>query len=82
MSTDLDINAGDYDGRTALHLAAAEGHAEIVQYLIEQNAKLHEKDRWGNTPLHEATKSADKDESYRQIIEMIQSYSPEHYTAS
>lgn len=82
MSTDLDINAGDYDGRTALHLAAAEGHSEIVQYLIGQNAKLHEKDRWGNTPLHEATKSADKDESYRQIIEMIQSYSPEHYTAS
>ena len=26
-----DPNAGDYDRRTALHLAAAEGHVELVE---------------------------------------------------
>jgi glutaminase len=29
------ICKGDYDGRTALHLAASEGHLNIVQYLVE-----------------------------------------------
>ena len=32
---DLDMNMCDYDGRTALHLAAAEGHEEIVKFLLE-----------------------------------------------
>jgi ankyrin repeat protein len=29
----IDINVGDYDGRTALHLASEEGHLDIVKYL-------------------------------------------------
>ena len=29
------MNMCDYDGRTALHLAAAEGHEEIVKFLLE-----------------------------------------------
>lgn len=30
----IDCDVGDYDGRTALHLAASEGHLEILQFLI------------------------------------------------
>lgn len=48
--------AGDYDGRTALHLAAAEGNLQAAQSLVTTGhanpAAL--RDRWGNTPLDEA----------------------------
>ncbi|XP_054267441.1 glutaminase liver isoform, mitochondrial isoform X2 [Macrosteles quadrilineatus] len=51
----MDMTLCDYDGRTALHLAAAEGHLDCVQFMLEQCGVPHNaKDRWGNTPLNEA----------------------------
>ena len=51
------LHLHDYDGRTPLHLACAEGHSEVVQYLVtEVNVDVVCKDRWGNTPHHEASK--------------------------
>ena len=40
-----DVNKGDYDNRTALHLAAAEGQEDIVKYLINRGADVNKKDR-------------------------------------
>ena len=31
----VDMNMGDYDGRTALHLACVENHPACVKYLID-----------------------------------------------
>ena len=54
----FDMNLGDYDNRTALHLACSEGHINCVKFLIGIcNVDLQVRDRWGNTPLEEAKKS-------------------------
>lgn len=39
---------GDYDARTALHLAASEGHLQVVEYFIEQGffKDIMINDRW------------------------------------
>ena len=51
----LTVDAGDYDKRTALHIAAAEGNPQAVRVLIEEGgADPGVKDRWGFTPLDEA----------------------------
>lgn len=42
-------NVQDYDKRTALHLAASEGHAPIVELLLQYKANLNLKDRWQRT---------------------------------
>lgn len=42
-------NVQDYDQRTALHLAASEGHAPIVELLLHYNANVNLKDRWQRT---------------------------------
>ena len=34
------MNAGNYDGRTALHLAAAEGHLASVRYQFRTTARM------------------------------------------
>ncbi|XP_068165368.1 glutaminase kidney isoform, mitochondrial-like isoform X2 [Antennarius striatus] len=51
----MDMEQRDYDSRTALHVAAAEGHSEVVRFLLEA-CKVNPipRDRWGNTPMDEA----------------------------
>jgi hypothetical protein len=44
-------NSADYDGRTPLHIAAAEGNGVIVKVLVEEGgARLDMRDRWAHGP--------------------------------
>jgi len=44
--------AGDDNGYTAIHAAAAYGHQELFQMLLTAGADIHARDNDGDTPLH------------------------------
>jgi len=61
ISGDVDVNEGDYDKRTALHLAAGEGNVDIVKLLCEYKADINTEDRWGNRPLDDAVRGVNQE---------------------
>ncbi|KAL7536093.1 hypothetical protein ACHAWF_009443 [Thalassiosira exigua] len=46
----VDVDAGDYDQRTALHLAAGEGHLDVVQFLCKRGANANAADEGHRQP--------------------------------
>jgi len=67
---DVDLSVGDYDGRTPLHLAAAEGHFETVKFLLSKcKVNPNPKDRWNRTPYSES-----KELNYDKISQYIHGY--------
>jgi Protein tyrosine and serine/threonine kinase/Ankyrin repeats (3 copies) len=54
---DADVNYADYDRRTALHIACAEGQSRVVDLLLESGSDFNLKDRWGGTPLTDARRN-------------------------
>jgi hypothetical protein len=57
----INVDEGDYDQRTALHLAAGEGNFNIVQLLCAYGANVNIEDRWGGRPLDDAGRSKKAD---------------------
>jgi serine/threonine protein kinase len=55
------MNEGDYDKRTALHLAAGEGHVDILNVLLKAGADPNAQDRWGGRPLDDAIRNCHED---------------------
>lgn len=52
---DVEVDAQDNEGLTALHSASGawpEGHPEVVKLLLDRGAKAHVRDNGGNTALH------------------------------
>jgi ankyrin repeat protein len=65
----LDINQGDYDKRTALHLACSEGRLKMVELLLSQEGiDIDVLDRWGNKPIDDAKRAKYNSE---KIIELL-----------
>nr|XP_029133053.1 glutaminase kidney isoform, mitochondrial-like [Labrus bergylta] len=66
----VDMEQRDYDSRTALHVASAEGHTEVVRFLLEA-CKVNPvpRDRWGNTPIEEAVQFGHHD-----VVAVLQEY--------
>ncbi|KAG8432804.1 hypothetical protein GDO86_017158 [Hymenochirus boettgeri] len=66
----MDMEQRDYDSRTALHVASAEGHVEVVRFLIEAcKVNPFPKDRWNNTPMDEAMHFGHHD-----VVKILQEY--------
>ena len=57
-SSPSELNAMDNEGRTALHVAAANGLADAVNVLTHRGAPLDERDKYGKTPLDLAVENA------------------------
>ena len=66
----VDLTEADYDGRTALHLAASENQIEVVKYLLSRNVPISPVDRWGGTPLDDAKRS-----NHNELIEFLEKQS-------
>lgn len=49
--TDL-LTKLNQDGNTALHYAAANGHLEILEFILQNGADPNARNSSGNTPLH------------------------------
>lgn len=68
LKAGIDVNAADYDKRTAAHIAAAEGNVAAIKVLAEHDANLSLQDRWGNTVRQEAQRN-----NARQLIDYLKS---------
>nr|XP_055070898.1 glutaminase kidney isoform, mitochondrial isoform X2 [Misgurnus anguillicaudatus] len=70
----MDMEQRDYDSRTALHVAAAEGHMEVVRFLLEAcKVNPGPKDRWGNTPIEEA-----RHFGHHDVVTLLQEYNEKY----
>jgi len=54
LDNGVDVDTGDYDKRTALHLASSEGHIDVVECLLARGANVNATDRMGFSPLVDA----------------------------
>jgi glutaminase len=63
------INAYDYDGRTALGIAASEGNLVAVKYLVDNGANIKHRDSRGNNALDDAIR-----EKRESTIEFLRSH--------
>ena len=52
----IGVDSCDDMGRSALHVAASEGHVEMVEYLLVKGANPCISDRHGNSPLNDAVR--------------------------
>lgn len=66
LAQKIDIDTCDYDGRSALHVAASNKNIEIVRYLLINGANKNLRDRWNNKPIDDADR--EKCEEIQELL--------------
>jgi ankyrin repeat protein len=66
LAGDYDVNARDDKGKTALIIAATNGHTEICQLLLAAGADVNARDENGNSALRWATHN-----EYTEIVNLL-----------
>ena len=67
----VDFKLADYDDRTALHVAAAQGHLDCVKFLVEVAGDDMMRDRWGFTAQDEAQRFG-----HDKVVDYLNSHLP------
>ena len=70
LKAKVNVNAADYDKRSAVHIACSEGNLVALKVLVEGGADLTLRDRWNNTAMDEAKAS-----KAEHIVEYLNSLS-------
>eukprot|EP01138_Halocafeteria_seosinensis_P005992 gb/GECG01006125.1/.p1 GENE.gb/GECG01006125.1/~~gb/GECG01006125.1/.p1 ORF type:complete len:828 (+),score=76.02 gb/GECG01006125.1/:1-2484(+) len=62
----IPVNSSDYDRRTALHIAASEGHLDVCRFLLSAGADVLAVDMRGDSPVDNA-----KYYGHKEIYELL-----------
>jgi ankyrin repeat protein len=71
ISKGVDLEAGDHNGQTGLHWAAAGGHADIAKLLLRLSARLDLTNSYGGTPLGQGLWSSERSNDPARYIELL-----------
>ena len=73
VSDHADLGTGDYDLRTPMHLSAAEGHLDVVRFLLDHGVSPNTADRWGGTPIDDAELRG-----HSVVVELLRQHDAKH----
>ncbi|XP_063924550.1 putative ankyrin repeat protein RF_0381 [Zophobas morio] len=65
---DIDVNAKNHNGITALHLACQHGNFDTVKLLVTKNADVHALDDNGENVLHYVGQTLDNGEAITKLL--------------
>ena len=68
----LDVNARDHEGNTALHNAAARGDNEMIDYLVAKGADVKAVNRAGQTTVDMANGPVQRTQPYPETIKLLE----------
>lgn len=71
IKSGVDINFGDHNGNTPLHIAVATNNLEVAKLLLEKGANLEIKNKNNLTPLSLAIFCYEKNPKYLDMIKFL-----------